>query len=338
VSEEAQPPDDLERLLAASRELRARYREASVEEPSSALDEAIRAQARRAVGARPRSAGSPFSLSTWRLPLSLAAMLVLSVTLTVMVTRQDRRLPSADESGARRSAPAAEPPAAAPQPAHPSADEKENAPMRQEYSRESSGPARSEAPRLKKDVTPSPQQSAPADEMPPQSLQKPAQPFPAAPIAQPSPAQKAERAPDSEAKVSGAPGSANEPTHSSEATEADAAARRDRTAERERAELKPPTANVPHARGKLKAQDGPSAQEEQAGAQRQQAPAVAAVPEPPPAAAAAAPWEANPQEWLRHIETLVRDHRMSEARDSLKAFRQRYPSYPLPSEFPLREP
>ena len=343
MSEEAQPPDDLERLLAASRELRARYREASVEETSPALDDAIRAQARRAVGARPRSAGSPF-LSTWRLPLSLAAMLVLSVTLTVMVTRQDRHLPSAEENGARRSAPAAEPPApapsaAAPQPARPPADEKENAPMRQEYSRESSGPARSEAPRLKKDATPSPQRSAPADEMPPQSLQKQAQPFPAAPIAQPSPAQKSERAPESEPKVSGAPGSATEPTRSSEAAEADAAARRDRTAEQERAELRPPTANAAQARGKLKAQVGASTGEERADTQRQQqAPAVAAVPESAPAAAAAAPWEANPQEWLRHIETLVRDHRMSEARDSLKAFRQRYPSYPLPSDFPLREP
>ena len=27
-----------------------------------------------------------------------------------------------------------------------------------------------------------------------------------------------------------------------------------------------------------------------------------------------------------------------EARESFKAFRQRYPAYPLPSEFPLREP
>ena len=139
--------------------------------------------------------------------------------------------------------------------------------------------------------------------------------------------------------MSGAPGATAEPARSSEAAEAGAVAGRDRTAEQERAELKPSTANAALARGKLKAQDGASAGEERADAQRQQqAPAVAAVPESSPAAAAPAPWEANPQEWLRHIETLVRDHRMSEARDSLKAFRQRYPSYPLPSEFPLREP
>jgi hypothetical protein len=51
-----------------------------------------------------------------------------------------------------------------------------------------------------------------------------------------------------------------------------------------------------------------------------------------------APWESDPKAWLRHIEQLVREQHMSEARESLKAFRQRYPSYPLPSEFPLREP
>ena len=333
MSEEAQPPDDLERLLAASRELRARYREASVEEPSSALDDAIRAQARRAVGARPRSAGSPF-WSTWRLPLSLAAMLVLSVTLTVMVTRQDQHLPSADESGARRSAPATEPSAAAPPPA----DEKERAPMRQEYSRKSTAPAKSEAPRLKKDVAPSPEPSAPADEVPPQSLQKQAQPFPARPTVQSLPAQKSERAPESEPKVTGAPGLTAEPARQSEAAETDAIGRRDRAAEQERAEVKPSTANAAQARGKLKAQDSASTREEHADAQSQPPPAAAALPESPAAAAAVSPWESDPQEWLRHIERLVRDHRMSEARDSFKAFRQRYPSYPLPSEFPLREP
>jgi hypothetical protein len=337
VSEQAQPPDDLERLLAASRELRARYREASVEEPSSALDDAIRAQARRAVGARPRSAGSPFS-STWRLPLSLAAMLVLSVTLTVMVTRQDQHLASVDESGGRRSAPAAEPSAAAPPPARPPTDEKEGAPMRQEYSRKSTAPAKSEVPRLKKDVALSPEQSAPADEATPQSLQKQAQPFPAPPTVQSSPAQKSERAPDSEPKVTAARGLAGEPARESEAVETDAVARRDRAAEQGRAEVRPPsTANAAQARGKLKAQDSASTREEHADAQSQQPPA-AAVPESPAAAAAASPWESNPQEWLRHIERLVRDHRLSEARDSFKAFRQRYPSYPLPSEFPLREP
>jgi len=138
--------------------------------------------------------------------------------------------------------------------------------------------------------------------------------------------------------VTGARGSAAEPARESEAPETDAVARRDRAAEQERAEVKPSTANAAQARGKLKAQDSASTQEEHADAQSQQPPAAAAVPESPAAGAAAAPWEANPQEWLRHIETLVRDHRMSEARDSLKAFRQRYPSYPLPSEFPLREP
>src|SRR5262245_53713114 len=99
-------------MLAASRELRSRYRAGSQEEPSARVDDAIRAHARRAVGARPRPASSPLG-GSWRVPLSIAAVLVLSVTLTVMVTRRERHLPSADQPAARE-APAERPPATAP--------------------------------------------------------------------------------------------------------------------------------------------------------------------------------------------------------------------------------
>ena len=60
-------------------------------------------------------------------------------------------------------------------------------------------------------------------------------------------------------------------------------------------------------------------------------PSASSQPAPPS-------WENDPETWLRHIETLARENRMSEARDSLKAFRQRHPGYRLPANFPLREP
>jgi hypothetical protein len=67
--------------------LAALYRTAARDEPSAALDAAVRAAARREVGARPSPAGSPFSRS-WRVPLSIAAVILLSVSL-VTVMREE---------------------------------------------------------------------------------------------------------------------------------------------------------------------------------------------------------------------------------------------------------
>lgn len=60
------------------------YRAALPETPPLVIDEAIRAAARRAVGARPQLAGASF-MRKWQMPLSIAAVLVLCVSLiTVM--------------------------------------------------------------------------------------------------------------------------------------------------------------------------------------------------------------------------------------------------------------
>jgi hypothetical protein len=63
--------------------LSARYRELGSEEPPPALDAAILAAAHRAVASRPRSASR-----RWMLPVSLAAVLVLSVSITLQVQRE----------------------------------------------------------------------------------------------------------------------------------------------------------------------------------------------------------------------------------------------------------
>jgi hypothetical protein len=340
--------DDLERMLAASRELRSRYRAAAQEEPSAQVDDAIRARARRAVGARPRSAGSPFG-SSWRMPLSIAAVLVLSVTLTVMVTRQDQHLPSADQSSARKAAPERAPAPAMtpaepqPQAAKPAANAKEDAAGSREKARATRAPEQQRAD--EKDLYQAPAQPPLLDESAARELKKQVEPFPAAP---PAPAPRAEPAPSpAPAPKSAAPAAAAVPEQERDAAAtggaADALRERGFAEKRQDTAQKPSSSNAFPTEGKLKAEEKLKSEELAGGLsaariapQRRQAPAAAA--EQPQVATAPAPWESDPQAWLRHIERLVREQHMTEARDSFKAFRQHYPTYPLPAEFPLREP
>jgi hypothetical protein len=62
------------------------YRAAPAENPPERLDAAIQAAARRAVGARPRAAGGAL-LRAWRVPLSIAAVLVMSVSMVTLTVR-----------------------------------------------------------------------------------------------------------------------------------------------------------------------------------------------------------------------------------------------------------
>lgn len=67
--------------------LAALYRGAPAESPPAQLDAAIQAAARRAVGARPQASGASF-LRAWRVPLSIAAVLVMSVSMVTLTVRQ----------------------------------------------------------------------------------------------------------------------------------------------------------------------------------------------------------------------------------------------------------
>ncbi len=84
-------------------QLSAIYRAAPPDAPPPALDEAIRAAARRAVGARPRAAGASFA-ARWQMPLSVAAVLVLCVSLVAVMR---------DEGGELTQVPRADAPAPA---------------------------------------------------------------------------------------------------------------------------------------------------------------------------------------------------------------------------------
>ena len=82
-------------------QLTAAYRAAAQDMPPPALDAAILAAARREVGAGPRPAG--FSFRAWRGPLSVAAVVVLSVSFVMLMREEAPELvapPRADDPAA----------------------------------------------------------------------------------------------------------------------------------------------------------------------------------------------------------------------------------------------
>jgi len=65
------------------------YRDAAREEPPAHLDAAILGAARREVGAGPRSLGS--RLRRWHVPISIAAVVMVSVSLVVLVQEEESK-------------------------------------------------------------------------------------------------------------------------------------------------------------------------------------------------------------------------------------------------------
>lgn len=91
------PPDghELEDFLAGRGPHRARYHAASQEQAPAALDAAVLAKAQLGVAAPvPTVRASPRGLSRWRVPLSLAATVVLGVGLSTRVLRETPVLPA----------------------------------------------------------------------------------------------------------------------------------------------------------------------------------------------------------------------------------------------------
>jgi len=126
-------------------ELEAAYRETAREAPPRSLDDRILAAAHRAVGARPAAAGRGWT-QRWRVPLSLAATVVLSATVTLMVYESENAPPPLAPSQPAVNGPAAAPPAASsierarelPKPAERKADEAAGARLDQRATGDSS--------------------------------------------------------------------------------------------------------------------------------------------------------------------------------------------------------
>jgi hypothetical protein len=74
------------------------YRDAAIDQPPAAIDERIRAAARRAVAAGPQSLGARERadaqrswVARWRVPVSIAATVLIAVTLSYMVQDEEVR-------------------------------------------------------------------------------------------------------------------------------------------------------------------------------------------------------------------------------------------------------
>lgn len=116
------PTDPIDDVLAGAAELKRVYRDTPRDEPPAALDNAIRAAARRAVQAGPRSGAS--WVRRWQAPMAIAATVVVTISVTLILGEYDKPQAVPGPSLARDDQPAAAPapadafpaaPAAAPQ-------------------------------------------------------------------------------------------------------------------------------------------------------------------------------------------------------------------------------
>jgi hypothetical protein len=322
--------DDIRNAAAGSEErdpgLARVYGAAARDEPPAHLDAAILAAARREVGARPRPLAA---LRAWRVPLSLAAVVVLSVSLVTLMHEE-----GGDElyQSARPDIPRAAPPAApAPQPSEdtpkaaakgtppagqraPRADAPANRPpetqdrARLEVLKRSQEMGSSQAPEPVPRPEPKPFQGAPESRV----VERPASPPPplddAARVEMPGTAAEMRRPPAPQA------GSAPRAMRS----ERDTSAREDSagSAMAGAAAPAPRAAEAPRGPGELAAQ------------RRESAPVLQ-----PRVAAMARELDAEPPEkWLERIHALRREGQAAEARDLLAEFKRRYPAHPLPPE------
>ncbi len=292
------------------------YQRLGKENPPQAIDAAILAASRRAVRARPVATGG--RLRRWALPISIAAVVVLtmSVTLRVQLERPDLEsaLPAADDKDApsaaaleskeemrasakqnqpadvrAKSKPTVKSPAALEsEPSAPSALSKRSAPsVRGAGEREQSAPAREamRTPPARTEAPPAAKRApAPAPaargfvQEPPAPASAPAEPAAAAGLG-------AVGVP-SEARPDAAPGLARQAP-----AEADS--------------------NVGRAASRMAVEDRVQPLAEKAGK---------------------ADADLSPRPWLERIAKLRRDGRTQEADESLAAFRRRYPDYEIPKE------
>jgi len=316
VSENASDDRELEHLFATELALTRRYRAVSQEEPPAALDQLIRAAARREVR-RARLAGPPFGAS-WRVPLSIAAVVVVSATITLMVAERDGRAP----------VPASRPgPASGPAPGE-AKDRTETPSMplalgRQPAPTGAKAEAKARASRSSEMVAgtsletrdPLSIRPGPRDELlPPTAEQAAEQPAPAkvpsAPQA-PSPTKGPATTPASVAPEQG---------------RADTAASQVEVSVNEALAAKVAPVGPMHEE---RASSQPTAAaEERAGAQ-----AFAKKQAGLSSESTASPWEKDPQAWLTHIDALRTAGRNADAAASFRAFRSRYPDYRLPTGF-----
>lgn len=276
------------------------YRATARDEPPRELDERILAAAHRAVNARPAAAGRSFA-QRWRVPVALAATVVLSATVTLMIYESEKSPPALEmrrDEGLReqRAAPASPPakdagkleagtsaPTPSAEPGVTGARSKIEAPRgagNEEALRQSLPESSQRKMSVERKSSPEPA-SAPAPAQPAPT------PFPAAPA---RPAQESPPPAEPLAKKRAAPGAAAAPA--AEADQAPASLSRERA-----------LADRPAGRTEREAASG----------------------------AAQALFQ-TPEEWIMEIRKLKEAGRTDEANRLLAEFRERFTDYPLPED------
>jgi hypothetical protein len=330
VTNQSREDSDLEALLARKSDVSRAWRATSADEPSVAVDDAIRAAARRAVSAGPQASRTSFAVR-WRISLSIAAVLVVSASLTVLVSEEKQHLPGMTSQDLPRAVP--------PQPAELNA-----APARRDEEARQVG-----SPRVLSDSA-----------MPSQSTDRKA-PTGKASGAMDSATNKATApapkviAPAPQATAVTPAAIAPAPHRATSAAQAGAPARNDSPSvdsdARTNAELKQVLPSARELPSQPAAQSDATSKRkfEQAAPAPQSPEADSATPRalPAPARATAnaqlrsrvtpakepaAEENLAPAAWIERILDLRREGKLKEAADSLEAFRRRYPDYSLPLE------
>ena len=285
---------DLDELLAETAALRQHYRAASQAEPSVALDEAIRAAARREVKARPLTIGSGFK-GSWRVPASIAAVVVVSVTAAMVVQHGPQSLVTREQ-------PASGLPAAV-------------------------GAAKDRAQPASGDRAAEEQVKVDAAKATPQVGQPAASPpMPSSSASIETHTERsdlAEKKRESHSSMARATAEQEETPRTQLPSEPALLARAETPtrATAARAAAPPP---APEGAAKATADGTMSGQS----LNKERVPSNVAQ-----ADLKASPWEKDPHTWLAHIEELRAAGRLQDAQASFRAFRGRYPDYSLPSGF-----
>ena len=309
------------------------YGAAPREAPPAHLDVAILAAARREAGVRPRSLSA---LRAWRVPVGIAAVVVLSVSLVTLVR---------EEGGEAlyRPVPPDVPRTAEPEP-RPSGDAPEPAlakpPVRPGAPR-SAAPA-DRAPDTRDRVAEAPQPAREAGRgQPPEAASRPPQPFQGAlesagerPATPPGSADDAARAKETIPERSLPPATVFDRAPSAPMTAPSPEAPPRATAEAKGAA--PAPARAPAAKAMRGERDMGVREDAQSTAgvgpaQRQEV--RGALASQPQVAAILKELDTQPPEkWLERIHALRREGQAAEAREVLAQFKRRYPAHPLPPE------
>jgi len=328
MSERPRTDDERDAKLAAL------YRAAAQDEPPAAFDDALRAAARREVGARPRYAGSSY-IRSWRVPLSIAAVILLSVSLVTLMREEAPEVAQPPLAGSP--ADAQRKPAAADQGTAAESgilvpDEQKSKSLGLKLPQQTSVPAMGmRGNSISPEPVAPPRKGRAAVEQTetgalsaPSPLAKRASPeaFPGAAdmrddkvVAQ---SERPSRSAHEDARRDAAAASAEARQQSQASAPTIAAA---------------PAAGIPSEEGKARPRSE-VAGADSAAREASPAPAPAAKPlaqVPQTAGSIQAYINLPPEKWLERIEELRKQGRLEEARTNLTEFRKRYPDYQLPA-------